>query len=253
MLRDKFKTLAIFIFLTVFLAGDLSAYVASSTNYRLERDSINFAGGNSTSTNYEIESTLGEIATGPLSGTNYDLAAGYQAMSDDTFVSISEPSDVALSGTITTTAGGTATGDVAWTITTNSSGGYTLSVAASTDPALQSGSDSFTDYAPAGADPDYTWSVASAGAEFGFSPEGDDVVTRFKNNGSSCNQGGGSVTSGNCWDGFSTSGTSIASASSGNNPVGEATTLNLQAEAGSSANQPTGSYSATITVTALAQ
>lgn len=235
------------------VAGPIFAYVASSTNYRLEADSINFAGGLSTSTNYSLEDTAGEIATGNLSGTNYDLSAGYQSMLADTFISVTEPANVTLSGTITTTAGGSATGDVDWTVTTNSSGGYTLSVAASTDPALQSGADDFNDYTPAGVAPDYAWTVSSAQSAFGFSPEGDDVVTRFKNNGSTCNQAGGSVTSGFCWDGFSTGGTAIASASAGNNPAGEATTINLRAEAGSSASQPTGSYSATITITALAQ
>src|SRR5690606_11468567 len=99
----------------------------------------------------------------------------------------------------------------------------------------------------------YEWTLASSDSAFGFSPEGDDVVTRFKNNGSVCNQAGGSVTSGYCWDGFSTTNASIASASSGNSPAGEITTVNLKAEAGSSASQPTGSYSATITITALAQ
>lgn len=253
MAKNSLKLLPFLILFFILVDGQTFAYVASSTNYRLEVDSVNFGGGLSTSTNYNLEDTAGEIGSGDLSGTNYDLSAGYQAMLTDTFVSVSEPSDITLSGTITTASGGEATGSSAWKITTNSSGGYTLSILASTDPALQSGANSFDDYTPAGAAPDYDWTVASADSAFGFSPEGGDVVTRFKNNGSSCNQAGGSVTSGYCWDGFSTSNTSIASASSGNNPTGATTTVNLKAEAGSSASQATGSYSATITITALAQ
>ena len=55
-----------------------SAYIASSTNYRLERDSINFSGTRSTSSNYLAEDTLGEVGTGRGTSTNYRVEAGYQ-------------------------------------------------------------------------------------------------------------------------------------------------------------------------------
>lgn len=54
------------------------AYVSSGTNYRIEFDSINFGGGQSSSGNYSQESTFGEVGTGDLSGTNYNSNSGYQ-------------------------------------------------------------------------------------------------------------------------------------------------------------------------------
>lgn len=55
------------------------AYVASSPNYRLEKDSLNFSGAEvSTSTNYGSSDTLGEIISGFLNGLNYYARAGYR-------------------------------------------------------------------------------------------------------------------------------------------------------------------------------
>ena len=54
--------------------------VMQSTSYKLERDSVNFGGGNASSANYSQESTFGEVATGDSQSTNYALRAGYQQM-----------------------------------------------------------------------------------------------------------------------------------------------------------------------------
>ncbi len=50
----------------------------TSSNYTLESDTVNFAGGRSASGSYSIEDTAGEIGTGDLSSTNENLSAGYQ-------------------------------------------------------------------------------------------------------------------------------------------------------------------------------
>ncbi len=227
-----------------------AAYVASSTNYRVQSDSLNFGGGLSTSTNYGLESTGGEIATGESSSTNYGIKAGYQQMLVSA-ISISSPSDVSL-GSLDGAAGGAVTGSVAWTVITDNAAGYTLTVRSSTNPALASGGASVANYTPAGATPDYTWSIAASASEFGFSPEGTDVVQRYLDNGSACNAGA-SNGSNTCWDAFSTSNTTVASGASGNSPAGTATTIKLQAEVGAD-NVPTaGDYSATIIATATAQ
>lgn len=241
-----FKTIVIIILLA--LAGSTFAYVASSTNYRIQTDSINFAGGNSTSTNYEMESTLGEVATGVGTSTSYQIKAGYQQMLVSS-ISITSPSDVTLSPALT--GAGTATGEASWTVTTDNPAGYTLAVSSSASPAFVSGSNSFANYTPAGA-PDYTWSVASSASEFGYSVEGTDTATRFKDNGASCNIGSLNGT-GTCWDAFSTSNVTIASRSNSNTPSGTATTIKFRAEIGSGATQAAGTYSATLTLTATAQ
>lgn len=226
------------------------AYVAAGTNYRLQFDSINFGGGLSSSANYTQESTFGEVSSGELTGTTYNIKAGYQQMAASS-ISITSPSDIAL-GSISGSAE-TANGSALWTVTTDSTGGYTLAIKASTNPALQSSGGNFTDYTPSTSAPDYTWSVSSADAVFGYTVDGTDTATRFLDNGTSCNASGGGVTSSTCWDGFSTSNVTIASATSANSPSGTDTTVSVKAETGSSANQAAGSYTATLTVTALAQ
>ena len=79
--------------------------------------------------------------------------------------------------------GGTATGEATWTVITDNPAGYSLSVKASTSPAMkgQAQGDSFADYTPVNpAVPDYNWSVADSSAEFGFTPEGSDIVSKYK-------------------------------------------------------------------------
>ncbi|MEK7621691.1 MAG: hypothetical protein AAB415_00770 [Patescibacteria group bacterium] len=221
------------------------AEVASSTNYRLQSDSLNFGGRLSTSTNYGLESTAGELATGTSTSSNYGLNAGYQQMVSS-FLSITAPSDVSLSAIAGT---GVSSGSVAWTVTTDNSAGYTLAIKAGSSPALVSGGDSFTDYTPSGANPDYSWSVAASLSAFGFSPEGTDTASRYLDNGSSCGVSASNAVN-QCWDGFSTTNRTIAQSSAANTPSGVATTVKLQAEIGASKTQPVGNYTSTLTVTA---
>ncbi|OHA59508.1 MAG: hypothetical protein A2589_01440 [Candidatus Vogelbacteria bacterium RIFOXYD1_FULL_46_19] len=232
------------------VAGNLAeAYVASSDNYALEKDSLNIGGGELTSDSYGLGSTVGEVGTGDLSSDSYDLRAGYRAMESDVevFLTVSSPDDVGLSSI--SEGGGSSSGEASWTVATNNSAGYRLSVKASTNPTLKnSTSGSFSDYAP-GVDPSYDWAVAEDTAAFGFAVTGDDVTDRFKNNGSSC--GSGSANFNYCWTGFSTSNQTIAEGTTANNPAGAATTLKLQAEVGPDAVLGAGSYEATLTVTAI--
>lgn len=230
--------------------GLTHGYVASSTNYQIQSDSINIAGATSTSANYSLEDTVGEVGTGTSTSSNYAVSAGYRAMLGS-FISLSAPSDVTLSPALDVTTRGASTGSASWTVTTDNSAGYTLKVSASTDPALKSSSDSFLDYNPAGANPDYTWSISNTTSAFGYSPEGSDIVSRFKDNGSVCATGS-SNGSNTCWDGFTTSDVTVAQGSSANTPSGVSTTLKFQAEIGSTKTQTAGSYSAVITVTATA-
>jgi hypothetical protein len=233
------------------MAHSVAAYVMGSSNYRIQTDSVNFGGTeDATSTSYGVRDTMGEIATGPSTGSSYNMFAGYRQMLE-AYISITSPADVTLNPNISGSTGGTGSGSTFWTVTTDNTGGYSLTIKSSTDPALQSGGDNFADYTPAGADPDFSWSVAAADSEFGFTPEGGDIVQKYQDNGSACNAGSGN-TSDSCWWYFSTSEEAIATANTGNHPTGASTTVKFQAEAGASSSQAAGTYTATIVVTALA-
>lgn len=223
--------------------------VMQSTTYKIQSDSINFAGGNSSSGSYTLEDTLGEIATGPSSGTIYRVGAGYQQMNEPTYITLTALNDLQLNN-LGGISGGVATGTHSWLVTTNNATGYTLTVKASTSPALKSGIASFADYTPAGPDPDLDFTITPTTSAFGFSPEGIDVIQRFKDNGTLCNAGSLNTTD-KCWDGFATTTKTVSIRNSANLPSGSTTTLKYRAQTGASKIQEAGDYSALITVTAL--
>lgn len=229
----------------------LVAQVMQSSTYSIQSDSINFGGGSSASTNYNLSDSAGENATGDSSSSNYNMHAGFWQM-QESYISISAPSDISLAS-ISGLTGGSSEGTAAWLVTTDNTAGYTMTIAASSSPALAApGVDSFADYVPvAGADPDFSYTNAASDSSFGFSPEGVDVTTRYKDNGVSCNTGS-SETSSACWDGFSTTPKTIVTRTSSNQTLGgTTTTVRVHAESGSSHIQTAGTYSATLTVTAV--
>ena len=244
------------IFVVVFISTlfistkSLFAAVMNSTNYSMESDSVNFGGGLSNSATYKQESTFGEIASGPSNSTNYNLKAGYQQM-QGTFISMTAVSDVTLTPSIPSIGGGVGNGNTAVTVTTDSNLGYELYIKASSSPALVSLSDSFADYTPAGVNPDFTFSVLASSSEFAFSPEGTDVVQKYRDNGSACNIGALNTVDA-CWSPFLTSNGLVSSKNTSNYPSGTVTILKFRAESGSSHTQTVGSYTATSTLTAIA-
>lgn len=242
-MKNRFFTFFIFSFLI---------FSMSSDSYRIQQDSINIGGTeDSTSTSYKLKDTAGEIATGKSSSDSYNLYAGYRQM-NETYLSISSPANVTLTPAILGVTGGTGSSSAAWTIITDNPAGYSLTIKASSSPALVSGAYSFADYTPAGANPDFTWSVASIDSEFGFTPEGDDIVQKFRDNGDdSCNVVSGGDTANACWYYASTTVQTIAQSTSANHPSGVATTVKFRATSGSSHVQVEGTYTATTTVTAL--
>lgn len=247
----KFNFLHIFITtVTLMIPGNyVLSQVMEGTLYKIQNDSINIGGGFSTSTNYYMQDTVGEVGTGYGTSSTYGVHAGYQQNFVETYITLSAEADVGL-GSIGGLVGGIATGSSTWTVTTNNAAGYSLTVVASTTPALKSGAASFADYAPGGPDPDFDFTVAASNSAFGFSPEGVDVIQRFKDNGSVCNAGG-SNTLDKCWDGLSTTPKSVATRNSSNHPLGSTTTLKYRVESGASHIQDAGAYSAVVTVTAI--
>jgi len=146
-------------------------------------------------------------------------------------------------------SGASSEGTMSWTVITDNPAGYSMSIASTTTPALQSAADSLSDYTPAGSDPDYNFINLPANSTFGFSPEGTDTIPRFKDNGSICNTGTLETTD-KCWDGLSTTPKMIAGSSISNHPSGTVVTARLRAESGASHVQTSGVYNVTLVATA---
>ena len=237
----------LFVGLALIVALPVGAYVASSDNYRIQSDSINFGGQLSTSANYKLEDTLGEISTGTSSDA-INLQAGYQAMAEDVYLSVSSPADVTLSPTIDTTIGGIADGQALWTIITNDPAGYSMTVAANTSPALHSSVDSFSDLNVAGTGtPDFSWFSPAGYANFGYTVEGPDLDSSFWDNVVICGVGA-LDTLNKCWLDFSTSAKTVSLKNSSNHPTGSDTTIKLRAQIDPSRNLIAGTYQAVINV-----
>ncbi len=236
------------LFLLIFPSIKILAENMQSGNYRITSDTVNFGGQDSGSTNYKLRDTLGEAATGPSASANYKLFAGFWQM-QESYISISAPTNLALTP-IGGINGGASEGTISWQVLTDNLAGYSMSIATTSTPALTSAYDSFADYAPVGADPDYNFTILPIASAFGFAREGDDVSARFKNNGAVCNTGT-NVTVDKCWDGLSTTPKTVALRTTSNHPTGSTVTVRFRAETGANHIQKAGSYSAPIVVTAI--
>ena len=241
-----------FLVLSLFWGGNALAYVAASTNYRLEADSVNFGGGESAdSASFSLSDTGGEIGTGTSTSNAYNLHAGYRAMSESVveYITLSTPADVPL-GSISATDGGTSSGSASWTVVTNNANGYQLEIKADNSPALKYETSGFSDYDVSGGVPGYTWAVSPGAAVFGFTPEGDDIADRYLDDGTTCGTGAGE-TADSCWDGLSTSNRVIAERGSSNLSAGSTIAVKFRAAIGAGGkDMPKGDYSARIIMTA---
>lgn len=195
-----------------------SAYVASSTNYRIETDTISYGGGMSTSTSFNMQDTLSNMFLGTGTSTNYTLNTGPLAMTVST-ITMTDPGSLVLSGEINSLEGGVADGSVSVTVITDNPGGYQLTLSGT---ALSSGSGSFESFVgPA------SWSVGDGASAFGFST---DLST---------------------WDGIDGTERVVVSESSNNQPSGTDVTINFRAESKKlNQDQPYGEYSSSISLTA---
>ncbi|MEI6296993.1 MAG: hypothetical protein WCO84_05095 [bacterium] len=228
-----------------------NAYLASSTNYRMETDVVFFGGGLSTSTNFRMQDALTDKPIGVMSNTNYSTNNGPIPMLYSS-ISITYPASVTLSPAISSIKGGQGNGEAVVKVTTDNTGGYSLLMKSATDPALKATTGSFGNYYPASVGtPDFTWSVGAGESKFGFSPEGAHILVKYKDNGAVCNTGAGD-TVGSCWDSVDTTNKIISRSYLNNQPLGTDTKVKLRAEAGTTKKQPAGSYSSEITFTALA-
>ncbi len=259
--RKKNAFLIFFIFATMAAtAFSVFAYISSSTNYRLEADSINLGGTRGTSSSFIIEDTLGEVGTGNSSSTNYSILAGYQQMAN-IYISLSVTTSAALWPPPHGYNGGISTTSIDATVYTDDPAGYVLFIKSSSSPALVcsasgsecvAGTTSFSDYTPTvSTTPDYDWSIPASSTAFGYSVQGTSIVTKFKDNGSACATGTND-TADKCWYDFNTTDEQIANSSNPTHPNGGTTTVKLKSEISASTSQPLGSYSAILTITAAA-
>lgn len=234
----------------VFSLHVAGAQVMESTNYQIQSDSVNVGGNDTgTSTNYQLRTTIGEVGTGPSDSASYSIGAGYRQM-QEIYIALSGATDVTMDPAIPGVTGGTANGSTTVTVVTDSPSGYALTITAENDPAMQKGANTIADYSP-GTDPSFAFDVSENEAFFGFSPEGADIVDRYKDNGADCNTGGSFDTELACWDGASTIGQTIAQSTDPNHPNGATTSIRFRVGIGGSVNQDPGFYVATTTVTAL--
>lgn len=241
--------------IVLFVVGNMpliTAEMMSSGSYKIQSDSVNFGGNLGESPSYTIEDTLGEVATGESSSASYNLKAGYQQM-HEVFISMTSPADVTMSPSLAGLTGGTSNGSTATTITTDSAAGYQLMIKASSSPALagNSSGDAISDYTPAGANPDFTFSVPAGAGEFGFTPEGTDIAQEYKDDGAACNTGSGD-TADACWNALSTSNETISMRNSANTPSGVETVIKFRVMLATGNFQLEDTYTATSTLTALA-
>ncbi len=248
LLRSTFLRAIGLTLIVVIMIGTVGAQQMSSASFQIESDSINFGGGRGTSASYGQESTFGEIATGDSASTNFSLRAGYQQMLES-YLSISAISNFALSPALGLT-GGTANGTTSFVVLTDNRAGYRVTIEASNNPAMTAPVGSIANYIPGTSNPDFTFVVAATEARFGFSPEGVDITSRFRDNSSVCGVGA-TDTSNACWDMVSTTPVEIVRRTSANHPSGSTTTLKFRVGIGSNASVNAGIYTATTTVTAI--
>jgi hypothetical protein len=162
-------------------------------------------------------------------------------------ITITSPADTYMSRSLGV-ADHTAVGTTTWTVATNNALGYYLTLAASTNPAMQSGSNTIKDYSTTSMPS--TWSVSSGDARFGFSVIGTDVNTTTWGTGSFCNGAATSTISTTLkYYGHYTVATTVATRSSTTTPSGVDTTV-CHAVEQNGFYIPSGVYQATITATA---
>ena len=220
--------------------------VRSSSNFQIERDSINSVGGFSTSSSFQLEATAGEDGAGAATSSNFALQAGFQQQ-DQVTLTLTGGQAVIMDGDLGGITGGESNGSTTVIASTDGAAGYSLTIESGANPTLQSGANSIADYTPVGSTADNIFITSSSDAHLGFSPFGPDVASRYLTSGSACGSGSASTTA--CWDGLSLAPVTISSAAGANAPAGATTTVYFKVGIGNGVTQPPGTYSGTTTIT----
>jgi hypothetical protein len=252
-ITHRYVRLGLFVVCFVCIAPYAFGAVMQSASYRMNADSVNVGGIYGESSTYHMEDTVGEMATGDSASATYSLHAGYQQM-HGSMISMTPGADITL--TALSMAQNSAVGSTSWTVITDDASGYALSVHASASPALVDAvtSEAFMDYSEVISGTPETWSVTSA-YEFGFSGHGTDVgvVTWGSDAQSNCIDAADTPSSGLKWIGFDGLNDILLASSEDRTSVSGTATYMCVATEQDSVFAPSGSYTATVTATAVAQ
>lgn len=98
MSRSKFLSLTVFMvpIIGFFVPLVTAAAPSTSTNYRLDPDAFNTAGGLGSSTNYKLLNSVGEPLIGSGSGGSYKLSSGFVSQLDQSIQLSVNPSGLFL-------------------------------------------------------------------------------------------------------------------------------------------------------------
>ncbi len=167
----------------------------------------------------------------------------------DTGISISSPADTYMSTSLGVVAN-TAIATTTWNVKTNNSLGYSLTLAASTNPAMQvSPSQSINDFATTTA-PELWSTIPNGRAEFGYSAYGTDVSTGTYGTGSSCSAATSTPSTSLKYRGFTTSASPTIATRNATTTTSGIDTVVCYAVEQKGVYVASGTYTATITATA---
>ena len=188
--------------------------------------------------------------------------------SEISFVTVA--SNVTMAGALGGITGGTALGWTTVAVRTNSLNGYNMTIIASTTSitgsctaqgsmtGVASSSNCIGPYVQIGGAsgvPEYTFNNATNTSEFGYTVNASttsDVAQAFRNNGSTCNQSGGTPNGTNCWIAATTTAYTIINRNLPTAATGATTTLSFEVKIGANPSPmiPNDTYVATTTLTA---
>lgn len=193
---------------------------------------------------------------GSLTIAASDWATTTVTLTVDSEISVTSSGDTTMAPNINISQD-SSIGTSTFTVITNNTAGYTMTLQATTTPALHNGDNQFADLATTSPD---TWDAMFGGAsvyEFGFSAYGDDVAgATWGTDTNSCGLAGAdTITATNRkWRGFyGENAVSVASKNSETSQTGTITTFCVGAEQGNSVFAPSGAYIATVVATATTQ
>lgn len=241
--RNTKALLSMILFVTLSVSPS-SLFAVESANYTIPSDEQGAGGGeNARSTNYKLIDTIGEPNIGPSGSTNYDLQAGYRQTAGSntgTTLSMSGPTSITLP---TINSYGRASGEGTWTVTTNSTTGYTLSWKAAAAN-LSSGDNAIQPFSPATTNVPEVWHLGQGNPRWGgrLKSTSTDTATEW----------GLTDDESSKWLNIATTNRSIVSRSTATLITGSSEIVQFRVEIPQNYNQPTGSYTNTITMTAVA-
>ncbi|GEM_PF-1895851 len=230
-------------------AGQTPPAEAQTTGYNIRTDVVAAGGGEKAkSNNYMLDDTIGEANIGLSKTANYSLNAGYrQAAQAGPYISLSCSATVTLPSIA---PGSQSTGSGTCIVTTDADAGYSLSWAVLTGSGgtntgyLVSHTKTIAPYTPAVSGTPETWSVAAADSEWGGRLRSNSTDTLAK--------WGTDASSPKWLDVPALTNATVVTRSSRTALTGSTEILQYRTEIGASTNQATGTYRATITMTAVA-